>query len=89
TGSCAGDTTIAICDATFDTKMALYSGCGGTLITCNDDTAGCGTNGLGSTLNFSAAANTTYLVRLGGFQAATGTGNLVVNSCIYKGGPSC
>jgi hypothetical protein len=78
TGSCAGNTTIAICDATFDTKMALYSGCGGTLITCNDDAAGCGTNGLGSTLNFSAAANTTYLVRLGGFQAATGTGTLVV-----------
>ena len=82
-GSCAGDTTFSICDATFDTKMAVYSACGGVFLACSDDSAGCGTSGHGSTITLAAASNTTYWIRLGGFQGATGTGtlNVAVPNC--------
>jgi hypothetical protein len=85
-GPCAGNATIEICDATFDTKMAVYAACptgSGQYIACNDDAAGCGTGpnaNRGSRVTFPASANASYLVRLGGYNGQTGTGTLNVSA---------
>jgi hypothetical protein len=88
-GSCAsGPTTISTCGSSFDTKIAVYpaSPCpssAGTFIACDDDSSVCGAGSVNSSVNFTAAANTAYLIRVGGYNAATGTGTLTITP------PSC
>jgi hypothetical protein len=62
--------------ATFDTRLALYDTCGGTLLACNDDGENCLNSS--SLMSYPATAGETYLVRVGGF-FAVGTGTLSVN----------
>ncbi|MBX3403985.1 MAG: hypothetical protein KF699_11305 [Phycisphaeraceae bacterium] len=85
TACAAGTVTLDICDANYDSKIAVYPGtcptATGTAIACNDDA--CGTSNLRSRLTFTAAAGTQYLVRIGGFNALTGSGNLLIS------GPAC
>ena len=59
--------------AEFDTRIAVYTGCGGTLLTCSDDVAGCpdGT----SRCSFFGVAGETYLIRVGG-KFGTGVGEI-------------
>jgi hypothetical protein len=84
TTNCAGDLTVSTCGSSFDTKLAIYPGtpCPSGIdmaIACNDDSSVCPTNnGLSSIITFAAAANTTYRVRVGGFNGATGTGQLSI-----------
>lgn len=81
--TCSETVTISTCnDASFDTRLAAYADCNGTLVACNDDGAGCA--GFTSTMTFSATQGTTYYIRVGGF-AVGGTGNLTV-SCGSGGG---
>jgi hypothetical protein len=88
-GSCAsGPTTVSTCGSGFDTKIAIYPGAGcptvsGTPIACNDDSNMCGGSALQSWLSFDAQANTTYLIRIGGYNGATGNGVLTITP------PSC
>jgi hypothetical protein len=84
----SGPTTITTCGSAFDTKIAVYpaSPCpttSGTFIACNDDSSSCGSGSLQSSLSFNAAANTPYLIRVGGYNAATGNGTLTITP------PSC
>ena len=78
TGDCAGDMTITTCGSNFDTKLAIYpDSCPtavGTLIACNDDynCDGIAGNELQSGITFAAAANTSYLVRVGGYTTSGG-----------------
>lgn len=82
--SCTGTVTVSTCNAaSYDTRLAVYSDCIGTLVACNDDAAGCA---LTSSLQFSSTAGSTYYIRVGGY-AAGGTGTLSV-SCT-KGGGGC
>jgi hypothetical protein len=80
TGS--GDVTISLCGNTFyDSRMAVYEGCAcppvdAGLVACDDD--GCGALGGASVLSFSANANTSYLIRIGVFSAAPGSGIMSV-----------
>ena len=62
--------------ATFDTRLALYDTCGGTLLACNDDGENCLNSS--SLMSYPAVAGETYLVRVGGF-FAVGTGTLLIN----------
>ncbi len=83
TGTCTGTATISTCGSSFNTKLAVYNSCPtgpGTAIACNDDAGSCGT---GSTVTFTANANATYLVRVGGFAGASGAGTLSITA------PSC
>jgi hypothetical protein len=83
-GSCVtGPTTIATCGSTFDTKVFVYPGGGcpaapGTVLACSDDSNACGANSLQSSLSFQHAANTSYLIRVGGYNGATGSGTLTI-----------
>ena len=79
--SCTGTAILSTCDsATFDTRLAVYSGsCDAlTLVGCNDDGDDC--TGFTSFLEFDAVCGELYYVRVGGF-AASGSGSLTVD-CI-------
>ena len=56
--------------AGFDTRLAVYDQCNGTLIACNDDSSGC--PGGTSRMSFMGTAGQQYLIRVGG---ATGPGS--------------
>ncbi|MFO0782621.1 MAG: hypothetical protein U0636_02940 [Phycisphaerales bacterium] len=80
--TCNETVTVSTCnDATFDTRLAAYSDCDGTLVACNDDGAGCG---LTSSMSFTATQGTTYYIRVGGY-SGSGSGNLTI-SCGSGGG---
>lgn len=80
TASCNGTLTVDTCTGTnFDTTLELIDGVCGRLstIVCNDDS--CGTR---SSVSAPITFGTTYLLRIGGFQGATGNFQLdVTESC--------
>jgi len=85
TASCTGTVTVTTCAAaSYDSVLAVYgSACPGTgaaAIACNDDAC----SGTRSSLTFSSVSGAQYLVRVAGYNGATGTGTLTV-SC---GGPT-
>ncbi|MGE3107721.1 MAG: GC-type dockerin domain-anchored protein [Phycisphaerales bacterium] len=85
--SCAGTVSISTCGSLFDTRLAVYNAAcpaaADSAIACNDDSASCGTGSLQSSLAFTAAASTQYLIRVGGTAGATGNGTLNI------AGPAC
>lgn len=81
TACVSGTITVQTCSlASWDTVLAAYSGsCTAlTQLACNDDV--CSTQ---SRVTFTATSGATYLIRVGGYNGATGTGSISVT------GPSC
>ncbi len=80
TASCTGDITVSLCGSGFDTKLAVYDGCGdpatSTQIACNDDY--CSTQ---SQVKFPGVAGNTYLIEVGGYSNYTGDG-VLSTSCV-------
>jgi hypothetical protein len=76
---CTGIATASVCDADYDTRLAIYddssdgSSCPGAIVACNDDA--CGENGTRSEITFDVVAGQEYLVRIGG-RVSAGTGTL-------------
>ncbi|MEK6702391.1 MAG: hypothetical protein AABZ53_09020 [Planctomycetota bacterium] len=90
---CAGAVTITTCGSAFDTKIAVYNGCPvgpDSAIICNDDSAACGAGSLQSSMTFNATAGASYMVRVGGFNGATGTGTMSITNagCLPPTPPS-
>lgn len=88
TATCDGTATASLCGSGYDTRMAVYNGCAcppTTLLSCNDDFAGCGGNGLQSQTSFPVTNGNSYLIRVGGFGTAQGAGTLNI-SCGGGGG---
>jgi hypothetical protein len=84
TAPCSGVATVSTCSsASFDTRLAAYDECEGTLVGCNDDFTGCG--GLTSRMQFPATAGAEYLLRVGA-HAGSGIGTLTV-TCGDAGSP--
>ncbi len=85
--SCEGTLTISICDADFDSELALYgAGCPGgpnLAIACSDDD--CGT---GSSISVSVAPGL-YRIRVGGKNGEQGTGTLVIDCAAEAIGACC
>ena len=84
TAGTTDDYAIDTCDAaSFDTSVVVYTGCGGAgdQVACSGDGAdltGCQT--YYSALTLSATAGTTYLIRIGGWDATEmGSGTLNIN----------
>jgi hypothetical protein len=74
TASYSGDVTVSLCGSEYDTKLAIYNGCGcypsiDDLIECNDDACG-----FDSEITFSATAGNQYLIEIGGNNSASGQG---------------
>jgi len=80
TAACTGLLTVSTCDdATYDTKLAIYDGCAcpaSNILACQDDVTGCGGNT--TVVEANVVAGSSYLIRVGGYNGATGTGNLTV-----------
>jgi len=89
TASCDGLITASTCDsASFDTRLAAYTGsCGAlTLVACNDDGPGC--SGFTSIMEWEGTCGVEYLIRVGGF-ASSGTGQLNVSCDGECKAPGC
>jgi len=75
------DMTASTCnDATFDTKISVYSGTCGALVCVGglDDSPGCG--GFTTSFTWPSTLGTTYYILVHGFGSATGDFNLTVSS---------
>ena len=75
---CSGEVSISLCGSNYNTRLGVYgdscpSG-NGTIIVCNDDS--CGTN---AEVQFTAVAANEYLIRIGGFMGAQGSGTMTIN----------
>ena len=84
--TCTGNVTVSLCGSAYDTMLAVYDGgncfpSSGKLIECNDDFCS-----WQSQVSFVAVAGHQYLIEIGGFDAATGTGQLTI-SCDGEPGP--
>lgn len=83
TASCTGEATVSLCGSSFDSKLAVYYGCGsiptlGNMLVCNDDF--CGRQ---SEATFSVIAGNKYLIEVGGynsFEFGTGVLNISCDS---------
>ncbi len=75
---CTGETTISLCGSLYDSKIAVYPlGCPAQtaqMIACNDDACG-----LQSRVTFNSVTNTSYLLRVGGYNAAQGRGTINIS----------
>lgn len=87
TATCSGTATASTCNpgTDFDTTLAVYSGCGGAELACNDDAVGspaaCSLSGLNrkSIVTWSATSGVTYYVRVSGYNGATGDFDLTLS----------
>jgi hypothetical protein len=74
---CSRNAQVSTCGSDFDTKVAVYAGgcptAPDTAIACNDDSCG-----YQSVVNFTAVAGHQYLIRVGGYGAATGRGTVTI-----------
>ncbi|MCA9294893.1 MAG: NF038122 family metalloprotease, partial [Phycisphaerales bacterium] len=84
---CDGEATISVCDATYDTQLAIYGAACPNMpnlaSVCNDDT--CGT---GATVTYPVTAGQFNRIRLGSATGATGTGTIMI-SCGPVGAAPC
>jgi hypothetical protein len=76
--SCQGVVTASMCDtATFDTRIEVWEGgCDGVLLACNDDGDDC--MGYTSRVTFEGECGVEYLIRVAGYNGASGTGTLAI-----------
>ena len=78
TATCTGIATVSLCDSDYDTRLAVYDGCGCypaaiDMIRCNDDF--CGSK---SQVSFGIIAGNKYLIEVGGFQDKSGQGLMTI-----------
>lgn len=95
--------SISLCGSGYDTKVAVYAGCGvcpptdAELVACNDDSCG-----LQSEAQWNGVAGTCYKIRIGGFAGSQGSGTFTIfvgappspcdsadHPCDVTGGPGC
>jgi hypothetical protein len=86
--TCTGKVVMSLCGSEYDTKMAVYEGCGCPVagpIACDDD--GCGFVGSPSRVEFQATLGQSYLIRIGGFVGDRGAGTLTILCDVEVCGP--
>lgn len=89
TATCSGEAVVSLCGSGYDTKMAVYSGCGCPTVqamACSDDDCGSSLQ-LQSRLAFQVKNNQPYMIRIGGFQGAQGIGMINVRCGVDVCGP--
>jgi cysteine-rich repeat protein len=97
TASCTGEAVISLCGSDYDTKMAVYSGCGcpsNRPLACSDDDCGTAIANVQSRVTINAIAGHSYMLRIGGYLGTSeqGQGRLTIrcgqDTCI-NGSGSC
>ncbi len=78
---CDGTLTLSTCGSSYDTTLAAYTGSCASLteVACDDDEPTCTSSTLHSRIQFAVTRNTTYRIRVGGFNGANGSGILTVD----------
>lgn len=79
TASCTGNLKVSLCGSSYDTKVAVYDGCGCPVtpgpLACNDDACG-----LASEVVLPVVAGNQYMIRVGGYNGEQGMG-LLTTQC--------
>ncbi|MCF8405841.1 MAG: T9SS type A sorting domain-containing protein [Bacteroidales bacterium] len=78
TANFTGMGTFNLCGSGFDTRLAIWDACGGSLIDCNDND-GPACPGDASSIELPVYAGMTYYVQVGGHYAETGIGDLTIS----------
>lgn len=90
TATCDGNAHVSLCNSSYDTKMAAYEGCTcdpvGTMLACVDDACG-GT--LQSEISFPVVMGQSYLIEVGGYGTATGSGFLSITCSLPPPNDEC
>lgn len=89
TASCTGTALVSLCGSDYDTKLAVYAGCGCPAtapLACSDDDCGTGAENVQSRVEIAVTQGQQYMVRMGGYLGNQGDGWLtigcnVVDSC--------
>jgi hypothetical protein len=77
TATATGTGSFDLCGSNFNTRLAIYSACGGTVLACNDDNGPLCT-GTNASLRIPVTSGSTYYVQVSGNEATTGTGDLTI-----------
>jgi hypothetical protein len=76
----SGSMEFTTCDpSSYDTSMALYADSCTNQVACNGDASGSGCQAYHSTINYNVESGSTYYIRIGGWQGATGEGTLTID----------
>jgi len=81
TATCSGEAAVSLCGSDYDTKLAVYDGCGcptAGALACNDDGCGSDITDLQSRISLTMEAGHQYGIRVGGFVASSGDGILTI-----------
>ncbi len=78
------DLSINLCGSSYDTSLVVYEGNCSTLIACDDDS--CGGNYESVIPSLPVTAGTQYYIRIGGWQAASGSGTMTLEAGSGGGG---
>lgn len=83
TATCTGQAVISLCGSSYDTKLAVYSGCGcpepDSAIACSDDDCGSSVQNLQSRVTANVTVGQSYMIRVGGFAGDQGDGLLTIS----------
>lgn len=69
---------VSLCGSDFDTTVALYDGCGGVEVACNDQSTECGDPDVSYLACVPVIKNRDYFVRVAGFGSTTGNISVLV-----------
>ncbi|OYT12672.1 MAG: hypothetical protein B6I19_09145 [Bacteroidetes bacterium 4572_114] len=78
TATVNGTGSFDLCGSTFNTRLAIYDACGGTVLACNDDD-GPACTGTNASIEISVTSGVTYYVQVSGNEAVTGSGDLTIS----------
>lgn len=73
--------SFSLCNADFDTSLAVFDGCYGALLACNDQSAVCGNPDASSIECIFLEGGRNYLIRIAGNAASTGNYELITTAC--------
>jgi len=81
TATCTGPAFFSLCGSQYDTKLAVYEGCGcpnAAPIGCSDDDCGTDLGNFQSRVALAVTSGQSYLVRVGGYNGEQGEGRLTI-----------
>jgi hypothetical protein len=77
TATQSGLASFDLCGSGYDSRLAIYDACGGTVLACNDDN-GPACSGQNASIEMEVTIGTTYYVQVGGYNADAGDGDLTI-----------
>jgi len=88
TATCNGNAYVGLCGSLYDTKLAAYDGCTcwGPMLACNDDACG---GYLQSEISFPVVMGQQYLIEVGGYGSAIGSGVMSISCGLAPPNDEC